>query len=54
MRSHFRPSHGALVACALSGATAMMTGIFSAQFIAADYATDPVYAGGCSAGQNGG
>ena len=32
----------------------MMTGICSAQFSAADYATDPTYAGGWSAGQNGG
>lgn len=32
----------------------MMTGVCSAQFSAADYATDPAYAGGWSAGQNGG
>jgi hypothetical protein len=53
MRSHFRISSGAAMACAVSGATAMLTGICSAQ-IAADYATDPAYAGGWSAGQNGG
>jgi hypothetical protein len=52
MRSHFRLSHSA-AACAVSGATAMLTSIASAQ-IAADYATNPTYAGGWSAGQNGG
>ncbi len=54
MRSHFRPSQGALVACAVSGATAMLTGVCSAQFSAADYAADPTYAAGWSEGQNGG
>src|SRR6267378_3398860 len=53
MRSHFRISSGAAKACAVTGATAIMAGICSAQ-IAADYATDPAYAGGWSAGQNGG
>jgi len=53
MRSHFRLSSGAAKACAISGATAMLAGICSAQ-VAADYATDPTYAGGWSAGQNGG
>ncbi len=54
MRSHFRLSQGAAVACAVTGATAMMTGICSGQFSAADYANNPLYAGGWSAGQNGG
>ena len=53
MRSHFRISSGAAKACAVTSATAIMAGICSAQ-IAADYATDPAYAGGWSAGQNGG
>ena len=54
MRSHFRLNSGVAAACAVSGATAMMTGICSAQFSAADYATDPTYGAGWSAGQNGG
>ena len=65
MRSHFTPtsvgkktmrSHyisGAAIACAVTGVTAMMPGVSSAQ-IAADFATNPTYAGGWSAGQNGG
>src|ERR1700690_4124932 len=53
MRSHFRISSGTAMACAVSGATAMMTGVCSAQ-IAADYATNPTYSGGWAAGQNGG
>ena len=44
---------GTAMACALSAATAMMPGVCSGQ-IAADYATDPTYSGGWSAGQNGG
>lgn len=52
MRSHF-VMNSAAMACALSAATAMMTGVCSGQ-IAADFATDPTYAGGWSAGQNGG
>lgn len=55
MRSHFRISNSAAVACAVSGATTMLTGICAAQpYSAADYATDPTYASGWSAGQNGG
>src|SRR5215471_14945986 len=53
MRSHFNAGSGVAMACVLSGATAMMTGVASAQ-IAADYATDPTYASGWSAGQNAG
>ena len=51
MRSHF--ISGAAIACAVTGATALMPNIGSAQ-IAYDTATDPTYAGGWSAGQNGG
>jgi hypothetical protein len=42
------------MACALSGATAMITGVCSGQIVASDHATDPTYSGGWSAGQNGG
>src|SRR5882672_4638983 len=52
MRSHFLTS-GAAVACALSGAATMLTAPCTGQ-VAADYATDPTYAGGWAAGQNGG
>jgi PEP-CTERM motif len=52
MRSHFRLNHGA-AACAVTGVAAMLTSIASAQ-VAADSATDPAYAGGWAAGQNGG
>ena len=55
MRSHFSLNSAAVTACAVSGATTMLSGICSAQsFIAADYATNSTYAGGWSAGQNGG
>ena len=53
MRSHFRMSSGAALACAVSGATAIMTGVSSAQ-VALDTATDSTYSGGWNAGQNGG
>jgi len=53
MRSHFLMSSAAM-ACALSAATAMMPGVCSGQIVAADYATDPTYGSGWSAGQNGG
>jgi hypothetical protein len=53
MKSHFSVRNGVVVACAVSGATAMLPAIASAQ-IAADYATDPTYASGWSAGQNAG
>src|SRR5438477_10930657 len=52
MRSHFLMNSAAM-ACALSAATAMMPGVCSGQS-AADYATNPTYSGGWSAGQNGG
>ena len=54
MGSHFRLSSGAAMVCAVSGATAMLPGICSAQFTAADYATNSTYASSWSAGQNGG
>jgi hypothetical protein len=53
MRSHFRISSSAAIACAVSGATALMTGVCTAQ-VASDSASDPIYSGGWSAGQNGG
>jgi len=46
-------SRGAAMACAVSSATTLLTGTCAGQ-LAADYATDPTYAGGWSAGQNGG
>jgi hypothetical protein len=53
MRSHFIMNSSTAKFCAVSGATALLAGICSAQ-VAADYATDPTYSGGWSAGQNGG
>ncbi|MGH7993456.1 MAG: hypothetical protein ACREDQ_08065 [Limisphaerales bacterium] len=55
MRSHFVLPRGVTAACAVAGATAVLNGNCSAApFIAADYATNSAYAGGWSAGQNGG
>jgi hypothetical protein len=64
MRSHFIPSdlnlqpakrtNSMALAWAVTGATAMMTGVCSAQVTAADYATNSTYASTWSAGQNGG
>jgi hypothetical protein len=56
MKSHFLPNGRVAVACAVAGAsTMMMNGNCAAQtFIAADYATNSIYAAGWSAGQNGG
>ena len=51
MRSHF--ISGAAIACAVTGATALMPGIGAAQ-TAYDSAVGSTYAGGWSAGQNGG
>ena len=42
------------MACAITGATAMVPSICSAQFSAADQAANPTYSSGWSAGQNGG
>ena len=47
-------SSSAAIACAMSGATALMTGVCSGQIVASDFATDAAYSGGWSAGQNGG
>jgi hypothetical protein len=56
MKSHFLPNGGVAMACAVAGAsTMMMNGNCAAQtIIAADYATNSIYAAGWSAGQNGG
>lgn len=54
MRSHFRISNTAALACAVSSATALMTGVCSGQLVAYDSATDPTYGPGWSAGQNAG
>ncbi len=56
MRSRFPTTQQAFaVACATIGATTLLNGRCSAQpFIAADYATNGIYASGWSAGQNGG
>src|SRR5579864_1625361 len=54
MRSHFIPQK-ITTACAVAGATTLLGGHASAQnFVAADYATNPTYTNGWSAGQNGG
>ena len=65
MRSHFTPasvgkktmrSHfisGAAIACAVTGATAMLPNTAAAQ-TAYDTASDSIYSGGWSSGQNGG
>lgn len=55
MKSHFTLNHGVTAACAAVSAATLLNGTSSAQtFIAADYATNSIYAGGWSAGQNGG
>jgi hypothetical protein len=55
MRSHFSLNRGVAAACAVAGATGLLPGNGSAQtLVAADYATNSAYAGGWSAGQNGG
>jgi hypothetical protein len=54
MRSHFIPQKVTAV-CAVAGATTLLGGSAPAQnFVAADYATNPTYTSGWSAGQNGG
>ncbi|MGH7943286.1 MAG: hypothetical protein ACREFR_19685 [Limisphaerales bacterium] len=54
MRSHFIPQT-ITAACAVAGATTLLTGSAPAQsFVAADYATNPTYGSGWSTGQNGG
>lgn len=55
MRSHFSLNRGAAAACAVAGASSLLSGNCSAQnLVAADYATNSTYAAGWSAGQNGG
>jgi PEP-CTERM motif len=54
MRSHFTISSGAAMACAVTGATAMLTASVCSAQIAADFASDPTYSSGWTAGQNGG
>jgi hypothetical protein len=54
MRSHFTLSSAAVAACAVTGVTSLLTSNASAQFSAADYATNSTYSGGWLSGQNGG
>jgi hypothetical protein len=55
MKSHFSLNGGVAVACAVAGASTLLNGNCSAQTpSAADYPTNSAYAGGWSAGQNGG
>src|SRR5258708_39553863 len=56
MTSHFVLNRKAAVTCAVAGSLALFHGNCSAQnyLVAADYATNSTYAGGWSAGQNGG
>ena len=55
MRSHFTLPRRVTAACAVVGATSLLNSNCSAQtLIAADYATNSIYAGGWAAGQNGG
>jgi len=55
MRSHFTLPRRVTAACAVVGATSLLNGNCSGQtLIAADYATNSIYAGGWAAGQNGG
>src|SRR6478672_11556587 len=52
-RSHFL-MHSAAIACAISGAVAMLPADTYGSVVANDVATDPTYGSGWSAGQNGG
>src|SRR3974377_632025 len=55
MKSHFKLSSGAAMACAVAGTATLLNGHCAAQSIlAADYQTNSVYNGGWSSGQNGG
>jgi len=55
MRRHFTLNLGGATVCAVAGAITLLNGHCSAQpFIAADYATNAIYATSWSAGQNGG
>ncbi|MGA9451464.1 MAG: hypothetical protein WBW41_09005 [Verrucomicrobiia bacterium] len=55
MRSHFAFNRKVAAACAVAGVTTLLNGGASAQtFIAADYATNSIYASGWTTNQNGG
>ena len=55
MKSHFTMNRSAAMACAVAGAATMLNGRCAAQTtIAADYATNSIYSGGWTSGQNGG
>jgi hypothetical protein len=55
MRSHFKFHSTAAVACAVAGAATMLNNHCAAQpYLAADYSTNSLYAGGWVQGQNGG
>ncbi len=56
MKSHFTPNSRVALACAVAGASTMMMhrSCTAQTLIAADYPTNPIYAGGWSEGQNGG
>jgi hypothetical protein len=55
MRSHFSLGPGLAMACAAVGASSIPAGVCSAQVVlASDSATDPAYADGWQAGDNGG
>jgi len=55
MKSHFTLNRGVTAACAVAGVATLLNSTSSAQsFIAADYATNSIYSGGWSGGQNGG
>ena len=53
LQNHFRLGSRAALACAVTGATALVGGVCSGQ-LALDQATNPTYASGWAAGQNGG
>jgi hypothetical protein len=54
MNSHFSTGRGVALACAVTGATALLPGLTQAQFTAADYATNAAYADGWQTNDNGG
>src|SRR6185437_13176097 len=55
MKSHFAKNRSAAMACAVAGAATMLNSRCAAQtYLAADYATNSIYASGWASGQNGG
>jgi len=55
MKSHFTVNRSAAIACAVAGAATMLNDHCAAQsYVAADYATNSIYNGGWTSGQNGG